>query len=127
MKNRKVFNFTGHEINYREFTIPSHGNIRVEERVSLGEPANSMEYGEIPIGHKVFGEIVGIPQWLDDPENEGSIVIVSFMVLAALERKSHPVLDKHCVVAPDTGKSCVRDENGKIKYVVQFIAQGGEK
>jgi len=126
MKNRKVFNFTGHEINYREFTIPSHGNIRVEERVSLGEPANSMEYGEIPIGHKVFGEIVGIPQWLDDPENEWSIVIVSFMVLSALDGSPNPVLNKHRVIAPDTGESCVR-ENGKIKYVVQFIAQGGEK
>jgi len=58
MKNRKVFNFTGHEINYREFTIPSHGNIRVEERVSLGEPANSI----VNVGSYKNG--VGYGDWI---------------------------------------------------------------
>jgi len=122
-----VWNCTGHDINVLNRdgvvqTIPSCGLIRLEETVIVSGTL-STEYGEIPLGEKKFGRVVGIPEELE--EAELSVVIVSLVVLQQIKDDGGIEFDSplrhHMIVAPDTGASAVRDEKGRIQYVVQFL------
>jgi len=82
-------------------------------RVDVKEtPAGDLD--GIPLARRVTGEASGIPS-----KKEGTIYIVSSMVLSATDRSD--------VVAPDTGKSAVRDEGGRIQAVTGFVANGSSK
>lgn len=122
-----VWNCTGHDINVLNRdgvvqTIPSRGLIRLEETVIVSGTLPT-EYGEIALGEKKFGRVVGIPEGLE--EAELSVVIVSLVVLQQIKDDGGIEFDSplrhHMVVAPDTGASAVRDEKGRIQYVVQFL------
>ena len=65
----------------------------------------------IPLIKREFGEVEGIPS----PQAD-TIYIVSALVLSATDRAD--------VVAPDTGPTAVRDENGHIKYVTRLVSAG---
>jgi hypothetical protein len=67
----------------------------------------------IPCVSQTMGDVEGLP----DPE-EGTFLIVSQMVFAASDRAD--------LVAPDTGKTCIRDSQGRILAVTQFLRKGGE-
>lgn len=122
-----VYNCTGHDINVLNRngvvqTIPSCGLIRLEETVIVSETL-STEYGEIAFEEKKFGRVVGVPEELE--EAKLSVVIVSLVVLQQIKDDGGIEFDSplshHMVVAPDTGASAVRDEKGRIQYVVQFL------
>ena len=62
----------------------------------------------IPCVSQTQGDVEGLP----DPQT-GTIYIVSAIVLNASDRTD--------LVAPDTGKTCIRDESGRIRAVTRFI------
>lgn len=75
--------------------------VRVEET-----PAERI--AGIPCISQRMGEIEGLP----DPE-PGVFYLVSSLVFGATDRKD--------VLAPDTGKTCIRDERGNIIAVTRLI------
>jgi hypothetical protein len=54
------------------------------------------------------GKVSDLPE-----EQEGTFFIVSMMVFAASKRED--------LIAPDTGKGAIRDEQGRILAVTRFI------
>lgn len=100
----KFLNFTPHALalNSGEVIPPSGQIARVK--------ASFTEFDENGICRQVFGDVEGLPA----AEN-GTIIIVSALVLAALKGS------RNDVVAPATGHpQCVR-ENGMIKSVPGFV------
>ncbi|MGL5316784.1 MAG: hypothetical protein ACRC92_26240 [Peptostreptococcaceae bacterium] len=63
---------------------------------------------------QTFGEIVGLPK----EEVEGVWYIVSAMVLSANKNSTNPRKD---LLAPNTGTTAIRDENGRIVAVTSFV------
>ena len=63
----------------------------------------------IPTVRRSWGKPVGLPE----PE-EGVILIVASVVLDHAENRTD-------LMAPDSGKSAVRDEKGQIKYCTRLI------
>jgi len=86
-------------------SLPSSGIARVR---TLETPAGDIE--GIPTIKRTFGKVQGIP----DPE-EGVTIIVSSMVLSAMEE------NRSDVVAPDTGPTAIRDEQGRIQAVTRLV------
>lgn len=68
------------------------------------------EVDGIPVVQTTFGDIVGLPDARDD-----TVCIVSSLVLGRAIR-----LGRNDVVAPDTGATAIRDENGRIVAVTRF-------
>ena len=62
----------------------------------------------IPVVKRGFAGVENMPAHI-----EGTIYIVSSMLLSALSERTD-------VVAPDTGKTCIRDEKGRIVAVTRF-------
>ena len=62
----------------------------------------------VPTIRRSFGEVEGIPA-----PHEGTIYIVSSMVLSAVDRDD--------VVAPDTGSTALRNEKGHIVAVTRLV------
>jgi hypothetical protein len=62
----------------------------------------------VPTITRKMGEVVGLP-----PFEEGVFYIVSSLVFEASERTD--------LLAPDTGKTCVKDEHGNIVAVTRFV------
>ena len=108
MKNNKVSNIefincTPHSIYLNDGRVypPSGVLPRVQQ--------NTTEFDENCVAIQSFGVVQGLPE----PE-EGTIFIVSAMVLAASSRKD--------LVAPATGhKECRRYEQGRILSVPGFV------
>ena len=108
MKNNKVSNIelincTPHPISTNDGRVyPPSGVIpRVQQ--------NTSDFDENGIAVQSFGEVQGLPE-----PKDGTIFIVSAMVLAASGRKD--------LVAPATGhKECRRDEQGRILSVPGFV------
>lgn len=113
----KIVNLTPHTVNVLDDTdqtiaIPTSGSARVATK--------AISAGTVSLGNHVFtvvettyGQIEGLPQ----PE-EGTIYIVSFLVLSALRAQG---IDRADVVVPDTGpESVIRDSEGKILSVRRF-------
>jgi hypothetical protein len=75
-----------------------------------------VEAAQVPIGDvdgiTVVRSTFGPPTDLPDPA-EGVVYLVSSLVAQA-------VPDREDVVAPDTGATCVRNENGRIVAVRRF-------
>ena len=115
-----IVNLTPHPLNLCDekgevkTVIPASGRvarIEVEQRV--------VGYVERPEGKKWpvvtsdVGRIKGLPK-----PSAGSLYVVSLFVLANLPA------GRSDVIAPDTGKTCVRDDAGRIVGVRQFVTQG---
>ncbi len=67
----------------------------------------------IPCVIQTMGQVEGLPT----PET-GVFLIVSALVFGASDRAD--------LLAPDTGKTCVRDEQGRILAVTRMIRKGGK-
>jgi len=68
----------------------------------------SEEIEGIPAVSQKMGDIEGLP----NPE-EGVFFLVSAMVFGASDRQD--------LLAPDTGKTCIRDDQGRIQAVTRLI------
>jgi len=105
----RLVNLTPHEIRVVkddcEVIIPPSGGVaRVKtEQVEVGS------IDGIPVVKTEFGEVEGLP----DPE-PNTIYIVSSIVAQAVAG------EREDVVAPDTGPTAIRDENGRIVAVRRF-------
>jgi hypothetical protein len=109
----KIKNCTPHPVTIRvgekEVTIPPCGII---PRVGTVEtPAE--EVAGIPCVTQKLGEVQGLP----DPE-PGVFYLVSAMVFQASNRPD--------LVCPDTGKTCIRDKEGRIVAVTRLIRKEEE-
>ena len=111
-------NYTPHPVNIFDsknkkiMVIPvetDNNGQKIQVRVSeITEPREPIE--GIPIIKKLYGDVVGLPA-----PQAGVILIVSIVVLAALQGK------RADVVCPDTGvDSVVRDGQGNILGVRRF-------
>lgn len=109
-KDIEFVNLTPHTINVvledgKELEIKSSGTARVNEvSEAVGDVAG------INLVKMTYGEVEGIPTQVD-----GTVYIVSRMVLDAVRGT------RNDVVAPDTGKTAVRDEKGLVKAVRNFV------
>jgi len=107
----QIVNLTPHTINLNTsgtaLEIESSGIARVDETITS---EGSLCFGGanvVPIVSKTFSEVTGIP----DPV-EGTIYVVSSMVLSACDRDD--------VYAPDTGPTAIR-EDGRIVAVTRLV------
>lgn len=66
----------------------------------------------IPLRRTSYGEIVGLPE-----VEENVLLIVSLVVRQANDLSPNPRKD---LISPDTGKSCIRGDNGQIIAVTGF-------
>jgi hypothetical protein len=104
-----IKNLTPHPIKVRrpdgsEISFPPEGLVpRVE---AIETP--STEVKGIPTVTRKMGQVTGIPEPCD-----GVFYLVSSFVFEASERTD--------LLAPDTGKTCVRDEKGNIVAVTRLI------
>ena len=108
----KIVNLIPHAITWRantgeELTFPVSDSIA---RVATKQVEREALPIGIPTVSQKFGEVEGLPE-----QKEGTYYIVSSIVAAALNGARNDIL------IPDTGKTCVRDENGRIVAVRQFI------
>ena len=104
----KIVNCTPHPISLDtqegRSTFPTSGIIpRVE---TIETQAKAID--GFPCVSQKTGQVQGLPEMV-----EGTFLIVSLMVFNASDRAD--------LLAPDTGKSCVRNEAGHIQAVTQFI------
>lgn len=93
-------------------SVPSTGNVRVNTSASpVGEV--EIEGKVVSIVETTYGTVEGLPE-----PKEGTIYIVSILVIAALKAAN---IIRNDVVAPDTGpQSVVRDGAGQIIGVKRF-------
>ena len=81
-------------------------------RVVVSETPNGtiqVDGSPIPLVRVEFGEIEGLP----DAE-QGTVFIVSSIVKEAAKERND-------LVAPDTGKSCIRNAAGQILGITRFL------
>lgn len=105
-----IINYTPHPINFRgaeEITFAPSGVI---PRVSTVEVESESVDG-IPTVTQSTGEVEGLPE-----PQIGVFIIVSGMVFQASTRTD--------LIAPDTGKTAIRDEQGHIVAVTRFLRKG---
>jgi len=107
----KFINLTSHAISVKKndgstFTVEPSGIIA---RVSTHEQVIG-ELDGVPLVTRKFGEVENLPE-----PTEGTIYIVSSLVLSALNGRED-------VVAPDTGATAIRNEDGHIVAVTRFVA-----
>jgi hypothetical protein len=104
-----ILNYTPHTITVLrgDITInyPSMGIARVGVRQETAEPING-----IPCFHQIFGVVEGLP----DPQPD------TFFIVSALVKGS-TFYERSDVIAPDTGKTAIRNEDGHIVAVCGFI------
>lgn len=109
----RIWNLTPHVMHYQKgetrLSLPSDGEIRVVQRDELAEPV-----GELQTVRTIYGEVIGVPAEIQP----GDVLIVSTIVgdLWTINRPAGVT-----VLVPNTGKSCIRDENGRIIAVTCFI------
>lgn len=105
----KVVNLVKHEVVVRR---PDGDRIYQPSGIEARVASSQEVVGDLdgsPIARTIFGEVQGLP----DPQPD-TIYIVSSLVLGAL-RGSRPD-----VVAPDTGPTAIRNNNGQIVAVTRF-------
>jgi hypothetical protein len=110
----RIWNLTPHAISVEfpagvRFTMPSDGVLRVEQHTEEAEPLDGM-----PTVTVRMGELAGIPAEVQP----GDHLIVSVVAAPALKIVHG---DLYKVLTPDTGPTCVRDDQGRIEAVRQLI------
>lgn len=131
---RKFINLTPHPITLfvdgERVEIPSDGVLRVKEerRMIEDDPIvlESVEYGNIVIGdqefdneHDLYGYLK--EKYLSGKEKTRVYVIVSLPALMSLSKRFAREYFPLQMVAPDTSRRAVRDEQGRIVGVEGFI------
>jgi len=108
----KFVNLTPHPIVIktpnRDITIPPQGTVA---RVAVSQ-VKVGEIDDIPVVKNTYGDVVGLP----DPA-PNTVYVVSGLVLSALQGKG-----RSDVVAPDTGPTAIRDNQGRIIAVTRLVA-----
>jgi len=94
--------------------FPSLGNCRVAVKETNSYNMEVDGY-LVPVVQHEYGAIEGLPSPRQDTK-----FIVSLMVLNALKAKGR-MGHRPDVLAPDTGKTAIRDEAGQIIAVIQFV------
>jgi len=117
MKKLTVKNCTPHPICIRleegDLTLQPSGIIPRVTTIEEDAPGFFMELGyQVPCISQKMGEVQGLP----DPEPD-TLLVVSALVFGASVRPD--------LVAPDTGKTCVRDDQGRIVAVTRLIVKEG--
>jgi len=106
----KLVNLTPHplviETDRGKLEIKPSGTVARASVQQVPNGSMNVDGFEIPVVKTVFGDIEGIPE----PEN-GTVYITSSLVASKTSRTD--------VLAPDTGKSAVR-ENGRIVAVTRL-------
>ena len=132
---KKFINLTPHPITLfvdgERVEIPSDGVLRVKEERKMIEDdpiaLESVEYGNIVIGdqefdneHDLYGYLK--EKYLSGKEKTRVYVIVSLPALMSLRAKgfAREYFPLH-MVAPDTSRRAIRDEQGRIVGVRGFI------
>lgn len=109
----RIWNLTPHPINYHfgdsQFSFPSTGELRLAQDDIPEEPIGSLE-----TVRTVYGGVVGLP----DGVRPGDVLIVSTLV-GDLWKEGRP--EGVYILVPNTGKSCIRDDHGRIVAVTCFI------
>ena len=100
----KITNCTPHEIVCGEETFKPSGIIPRLETLEKEAPS----IGGFPCVTQTMGQVQGLPEPTD-----GTFLIVSGMVFAASDRGD--------LIAPDTGKTAVRNDKGHIVAVTRFL------
>lgn len=101
----RLINCTPHEITIGDINIPASG---ILPRVETIETEASIPDLDFPIVTQTTGEVEGLPE-----SEDGTMYIVSRMVFEASDRFD--------LLVPDTGKTAVRDNNGRILGVTRMI------
>ena len=107
-------NLTPHEINIinedTKITVPpsDRGIARVEMTEVEGEPIEG-----VPVIHIEPGSISGLPA----PEVDTIFIVSAIVAMAANNFTYRPD-----VVAPDTGATAIRNEEGQIQAVTRFVS-----
>lgn len=112
-KDIQLINLTPHTVTIVDeesrkiLEVPPSGQVaRVEV---MREPVGTLN--GVPLVHNRYGDVQGLPE-----PREGTVYIVSLVVLQALQGK------RNDVVAPDTSPAgAVRDEEGRIIGVKAFV------
>ena len=110
---KEFINLTPHVVslmngNGEIIPIPPSGDVCRLETHSHHVGTLRLDGRTFPVFETLYGDIQGLP----DSKN-GTIYIVSALVVAKCDRKD--------VVAPDTGSTCLRHEDGRIKAVKGFV------
>ena len=111
-----IVNYTPHSIVIQtdsgrsEFLADPNRLARVTISDCPTDPVPDGPEGELrfPAVSQVTGKITGLPE-----PNGVDFFIVSRMVFDATDRQD--------VIAPDTGPTAIRDENGRIRAVTRFV------
>ena len=105
----RFMNLTPHPITIRcadgDMVIEPSGHVA---RVATVEEDAGNIVG-VPTIRRTLGDVEGLP----DPQ-DGTVYIVSSMVLSAVRGRDD-------VVAPDTGPTAVRDDDGRIVAVTRLV------
>lgn len=104
-----ILNYTPHPVTVQtsegKKTYPPTGEV---PRVNF-EESSAGEIDGVPLKVRKPGKATGLP-----PKKPGTYYIVSSLILSA-------VPDREDLIAPDTGKSALRDESGRIQAVKGFV------
>jgi hypothetical protein len=90
-------------------SFPSDGELRLEQRDEAAEPV-----AELQTVRTIYGKITGVPESVQP----GDVLIVSTIVGDLWKEGRPPGV---ILLVPNTGKSCIRDQNGRIVAVTCFI------
>ena len=103
----EFINLTPHDIHINDIVVKKSGTIA---RVQTSEESSG-NIGNVPVVIRRMGAPQGIPA-----SKPGVIYIVSSMVLSALSGSG-----RKDVVAPDTGPTAIRNDNGQISSVTRLV------
>ncbi len=113
-------NLTPHEINVQ---TPSGKFLTIEPSGYVARAETIEEYtndvGGIPAITRKLGKPI-IPE-IPIVHDEVIFYIVSSMVLEASKSYDPDIHENARIIAPDTGKTAIRNENGKIKAITRFV------
>lgn len=108
----KLVNLTPHELNIKTdrgvLSVKPSGTVARASVRQVKAGSINVDGFEIPVVRTKFGEVTGIPE-----PKEGTIYLVSSLVCSRMPERPD-------VLAPDTGSSAIRDENGRIQAVTQL-------
>jgi hypothetical protein len=117
-EKKQIINLTPHRVVFRapwgEVVFESHGmSARVDTRTMEALPLYGMS--------AIFRDKGDVYIPVAPLDGSKFSYIVSSMVLDAIDERCPEGFDKEQFVAPDTGKTAVRDENGRIVAVTRWV------
>lgn len=108
----EIINCTPHDVVVRKFNLVSFKEVTILKSGIIPRVSTVESEAEDILGFKAVTQSTGDVEGLPEPK-EGVFYLVSGMVFSATDR-----LD---VIAPDTGKTAIRNEAGQIIAVTRFL------